>query len=122
MMYPKVPASKHAQAHLSFIPGLHESHNGPAVGWEHQADCTHGSAAIGCPELDLRGHVSAYRTGLGREDQSAAHKEQQLELHQLQAETPDIMIARRNTMLQMIQAQLPCSVWQGLVNQAKQHL
>jgi hypothetical protein len=81
-------ASRHAQAHLGITPGLHQPHNGPAVGWEHQTVRAHGSAAICCLELDLRGHVSAYNSiGLGREDQPAPHEEQQLELlHQLQAE------------------------------------
>jgi hypothetical protein len=49
----KVPASKHAQAHLSIIPGLHQSDNSPAVGWEHEDACAHGSGAICCLELDL---------------------------------------------------------------------
>jgi hypothetical protein len=56
----EVPASKRAQAHLSIIPCLHQSHNSPAVGCEHEADCAHGSGAICCPELDLCGHVSTH--------------------------------------------------------------
>jgi hypothetical protein len=81
------PRPKHTQAHLSIIPGLHQSHNSPAVGWEHEADCAHDSGAICSLELDLCCHVSAYSCiGLSREDQSAPHNEQQLEvLHQLQA-------------------------------------